>query len=153
MNKAKILIVVGIIILIGLFFVYIVLARLRTKSTLVNNDGLTGQTTNGQPNIRRPSTQASPTIEYVETVDNNILSTTGDSDNMPPLEITIATQRGELLSALPLETEIFQIAMDYKLAKYQVTFRDGDNQENRSTFEKWLQNNYPNLTIEEFEFQ
>jgi hypothetical protein len=39
------------------------------------------------------------------------------------------------------------------LAKYQVTFRDGDNQENRSTFEKWLQNNYPNLTIEEFEFQ
>jgi len=139
MNITTALISVGIMVIIGLFILYVVLTRFRTTSTLDNNNTVTGQMTSGPPNFKGLVTQVPLAIEYVKTVDNILLSTTGDSDNMPPLEITLATQRGELLSVLPLETEFFQITMDYKLAKYIVTFRDENNQDN-----------YSGLKIEEF---
>ena len=147
MNKTKIFILIGIVILIALFLSYLLLTRLRMAPSSVSST----------------STSLSPTVRPTVVVDNKfaksdyaypngekLLDTTGDSGELPALEITSATQRANLSSSLPLKTEDFTISMDYKRAKYVVAFSDSSNQNNKSKFEQWLKSNYGGLRIEEF---
>ena len=147
MNKTKIFILIGIVILIALFLSYLLLTRLRMAPSSVSST----------------STFLSPTVRPTVVVDNKfaksdyaypngekLLDSTGDSGELPALEITSATQRANLSSTLPLKTEDFTISMDYQQAKYVVTFTDTNNQNNISEFELWLKSNYGGLKIEEF---
>ena len=147
MNKTKIFILIGVIVLMVLSVLYILLARFRSAGTAT----------------RSTSTMLIPTINPTIAVESKfaksgyaypngekLLDSTGDSGELPALEITSATQRANLSSTLPLKTEDFTISMDYKRAKYVVTFTDSNNQNNKREFEQWLKSNYGGLKIEEF---
>ncbi len=147
MNKTKILILIGVIVLIALSLLYLLLTRSRTV----------GLTTNSTSTFLSPTVRPTVVVDskfaksgYAYPNGERLLDSTGDSGELPALEITPATQRANLSSSLPLKTEDFTISMDYKRAKYVVIFTDSSNQNNKSEFEQWLKSKYGGLKIEEF---
>lgn len=132
--------------LIWLFLIYILLAKLKSNNSNVGNTA----TLTNVPTPNKPPNTPTPKRTYVTLANNQLLSNTGDANDAPPSEVTASAQRGKLLSSLPLKTAFFQVTMDYKRAKYVVAFADKENAENKSNFEKWLKENYPDVSIEEF---
>ncbi|MBP6993930.1 hypothetical protein KBB12_01685 [Candidatus Woesebacteria bacterium] len=143
MNKTKILIIIGTMALVWLFLIYILLAKLKSNDF---NASVSVSTTTPT----RPPNTPTPKRTYVTLANNQLLSSTGDANDAPAPEVTASAQRGNLLASLPVRTEVFQIVMDYKQAKYVATFTDKTNVENKNIFQKWLQQNYPDMSIEEF---
>lgn len=146
MNKTKIFIIIGTMTLIWLFLIYILLAKLKSNNSNIGNTA----TLTNVPTPNKPPNTPTPKRTYVTLANNQLLSSTGDANDAPAPEVTASAQRGNLLASLPVKTDTFQIVMDYKQAKYVVTFADKTNGENKNLFQKWLQQNYPDMSIEEF---
>lgn len=78
---------------------------------------------------------------------------TGVSDEEIPPEIyNAAFQKQKLRNQVPFDIGLFKIDFDYAEDKFIITLYE-PKEKNRSQFDQWLKNNYPNLNINQFNFR
>lgn len=71
---------------------------------------------------------------------------------LPQYTLNLSNQKQDLRQRVPFDTGLFQIDFDYENDKFVVTLSE-PKQENRSQFDQWLKSNYPNLSVNQFNFR
>lgn len=73
-------------------------------------------------------------------------------EEIPPQVYDAALQKQELKNQVPFDTGLFKIDFDYSEDKFIITLAEPKG-ENRIQFDKWLKENYPLLTTNQFNFK
>ena len=73
-------------------------------------------------------------------------------EEISPEIIDAATQKQNLMNQTPLDTGLFQIDFDYGEDKFIVTLAEPKT-ENRQQFDQWLNDSYPSLNLNQFNFR
>lgn len=134
------LVVSGILIVLFLFVTFYPFGR----KSVENQQPITNYPTPTLIEINNTSVQ--PPI--VETAD----STGVFEEELPPDVLNLSIQKQSLRNNIPLDTGLFQIDFDYAEDKFIVTLAD-PKAENNQQFSQWLKDNYPALSINQFNFR